>query len=113
MASKNTLIGRLKHKVIIQAYTDTIDTSGGPTGTWSNFITRYASVVPLNGVEFFTAQQLTVNINIRVRLRYDSQAATITPKHRVLWGSRIFDVQTVINQMESNRQIILMCQENP
>ena len=113
MATTNPLSARLKHKVIIQTYTDSIDASGGPTGAWSNFLTRYASVVPLNGNEFFTAQTLMVDINVRIRLRYDSLAATITSKHRVLWGSRTYDVTTVINPKEANREIVLMCSETP
>lgn len=113
MAKSNPLAARLRNKVIIQSYTDTIDASGGPITTWSNFITRYASVVPLNGNEYFTAQQLNVDINVRIRLRYDNQAATITEKHRVLWGTRTYDILTVINRQELNKEIILMCQENP
>lgn len=113
MATKNPLTARLKYKVIIQSYSDSIDASGGPTGTWVNYLTRYASVVPLNGNEFFTAQTLTVDINVRIRLRYDALAATITSKHRVLWGSRIYDITTVINPKEANREIVLMCQETP
>ena len=113
MAKSNPLAARLRDKVIIQAYTDTIDAAGGPTITWATFITRYASIVPLNGNEYFTAQQLNVDISVRIRLRYDTLAATITSKHRVLWGSRIYDILTVINRQERNKEIILMCQENP
>lgn len=111
MAKSNPLAARLKNKVIIQAYTDTIDAAGGPTGTWSNFITRWAAVVPLNGSEYFAAQQLAVDVNVRIRLRFDTLAATISPKHRVLWGSRTFDIMTVINPQERNKEIVLMCQE--
>jgi len=113
MAKSNPLAARLREKVIIQSYTDTIDASGGPTITWSNFITRYAAIVPLNGTEYFTAQQLNVDINVRIRLRYDTLSATISSKHRVLWGTRTYDILTVINRKELNKEIILMCQENP
>jgi len=111
MAKSNPLAARLRNKVIIQAYTDTIDAAGGPSGTWSNFITRWAAVVPLNGAEYFSSQQLGVDVNVRIRLRFDSLAQTITPKHRVLWGSRTFDIKTVINPQEKNKEIILMCGE--
>lgn len=113
MGATSPLTARLKHKVIIQEYTDSIDASGGPTGSWTNYITRYASVVPLNGSEFFVSQQLTVDITVRIRIRYDAVAATITSKHRVLWGSRTYDIQTVINPKEANRELVLMCSETP
>jgi len=113
MAASNPLTARLKHKIIIQEYVDSIDSSGGPMGTWKNYLTRYASVVPLNGSEFFVSQQLTVDITVRIRLRYDTLAATITSKHRVLWGARNYDISTVINPKESNREIVLMCSETP
>ncbi|MFV1983001.1 MAG: phage head closure protein [Thiohalomonadales bacterium] len=112
MARKSPLNARLKHKVIIQEFIDTVDLVGGPTGNWSDYITRYASIVPLNGSEFFASQQLSVTINIRIRLRFDTLSALITPKHRIVWGSKIYGIHTVINQMESNKEIVLMCEEN-
>jgi len=111
--SQIPLAGRLKYRVTIQRYTESIDAVGGQVKTWANLITRKASVVPLNGNEYFTAQQLTVDVNVRIRLRWDSVLATVTPKDRIVWGSKIFDIITHINPMESNREIILMCQENP
>ncbi len=111
--SKIPLAGRLKYKVIIQQYTASVDAVGAPVETWADYITRYASVVPLNGSEFFAAQQLTVDMNVRIRLRYDTAFDLVTPKDRVIWNSRTFDIMTIINPMESNREIVLMCQENP
>lgn len=113
MATKNTLSSRLKNIITIEQPTDNIDPSGAPVTEWSFFIKRYASIVPLNGTEFFASQQLTVNINVRFRIRYDRKAALITSKHRILWNRRIYDIHTVINQMESNKEIVLMCEENP
>ena len=113
MARTNPLAARLRETIIIQSATDSIDAAGGPIKIWSNFITRKASIVPLNGTEYFTAQQLNVDINVRIRLRFDSLASKINPKHRVLWGIRVYDILTVINRMERNEEIILMCQENP
>jgi len=112
MAKSNPLAARLRNKIVIQEYTDTIDAAGGPTGTWTSFITRFAAVVPLNGNEYFTAQQLGVDVNVRIRMRYDSLSQTITPKHRVLWGVRTFDIKTVINPQERNKEIVLMCEES-
>ncbi len=113
MAKSNPLAARLRETIIIQAATDSIDAVGGPIITWSDFITRKAAIVPLNGTEYFTAQQFNVDVNVRIRLRFDTLASLITAKHRVLWGTRIYSISTVINRMEHNKEIILMCQENP
>lgn len=111
MAAKNTLSGRLNKIVTIEQPIDSIDPSGAPIITYSLFIRRYASIVPLNGSEFFASQQLTANISLRFRLRFDSKAEQITPKHRVVWNKRTYDIQAVINPMQANKEILLMCEE--
>lgn len=110
MAVQNPLTGRLRNIVIIESPVDSVDPSGTPITTYKFFIRRYASIVPLNGSEFFAAQQLNVNVNIRFRLRYDKSVAQITAKHRIRWNDQIYDVHAIINKMELNKEIIIMCE---
>lgn len=111
MATAKNLVSRLRHTVIIQALTDGFDAEGGLTQSWATLVTRRAAVEPLRGREYFAAQQNTAQVSMRIRLRYDTALAAVTPKHRVAFGSRTFDIESVINVEERNVEIQLMCVE--
>ncbi len=100
--------GDLRHKVTIQQKTTTKDTEGIPSETWPDFATVWAAIEPLQGREFFSAQAVNAQVTTRIRIRY---RAGITPTMRVSYGTRIFDIQVVIDVEERHRELQLMCQE--
>ncbi len=100
--------GRLRHKVVIQKTTEDRTDSGETTNTWSTHATVWASIEPLNGREYFQAQQETAVVNTRIRIRH---VDGIVPKMRVLHGARVFDIKAVIDVNERGREIVLMCEE--
>jgi SPP1 family predicted phage head-tail adaptor len=77
--------------------------------TWSTFATAQASIEPISGREYIAAQSTQADVSHRIRLRYLSG---ITPKLRVNYSSRIFDILSVININECNRELQLMCRES-
>ena len=101
--------GALRHKIVIQEPTETQDSVGGPDATWSTFATVWASIEPLNGRELFAAQQINAEITARIRIRYLSG---VIPKMRVSFGERIFEILSVINLEERNREMELMVKED-
>lgn len=103
---------RLNRKITIQALTETRDTYGGITKTWTTHLIEYASVEPLMGRELFTAQQLDADVSYRFRIRYSKKAASITPKMRVSWDSNVYDIESVINPGSANHEILLMCRHD-
>jgi len=100
--------GDLRHRITLQQKTETRDSFGAVIETWNDVATLYASIEPLRGKEFFDAQQVNAEVTIRIRIRYRSG---VTPNMRVLFGTRTFDIQSVINVDERNREMILMCRE--
>ena len=102
--------GRLRHRVIVQRATDSIDSYGDQTPTWAALGTVWAFVEPLNGREYFAAAQMQSEVSTRIVIRPIS-GVTLTPKDRVKFGSRHFDIQSVINRDERNREIQLLCVE--
>ena len=102
--------GRLRHRVVIQRATDAIDQYGDQTKTWASLATVWAAVEPLNGREFFAAAQTQSQVSTRITIR-PLIDQTITPKDRVKFGSRYFDIQTVINVEERNIELQLLCAE--
>ena len=75
---------------------------------WKNVATVRASVEPLQGREYFSGPfQIGENI-VRIRIRY---LEGITRKMRIRYGNRLFDIYSVIDSMESHRELQLMCKE--
>lgn len=103
--------GLLKESITIQQRSVTRSATGDEVETWTDYLVKRAAVEPLNGKEYFTGRQETAEVNYRIRMRYDSTMDDITPLYRVSYAGRIFDIKSVINRMERNREIILMCQE--
>ncbi len=103
--------GELRHRIKIQK----LDEAQGGTGEilkgdadWTDFADRWAAVEPLQGRELFIAQQISAEVNIRVRLRY---LKDVTARMRVLFGTREFDIKAVLNPLERNRETELLCKE--
>nr|DAN32508.1 MAG TPA: putative head tail adaptor [Caudoviricetes sp.] len=73
---------------------------------WRHIATVRASVEPLQGREYFSGPfQMGENI---IRIRY---IEGITNKMRIKYGKRLFDIYSVIDSMESHRELQLMCKE--
>jgi SPP1 family predicted phage head-tail adaptor len=102
-------IGKLRHRITIEESTETQDADGSVTENWSAFAAAQGSIEPISGREYFSAQTTRADLTHRVNLRY---VAGIMPKMRVRFGSRIFDILSVINVDERNRELQLMCRES-
>jgi SPP1 family predicted phage head-tail adaptor len=100
--------GQLDRRVKLQTKGVTQDSYGGAVVTWSDTATVWAAVEPLQGREFFGAQQIDSEITIRVRIRY---RAGVVPAMRVLYGSRVLDIRSVIDPKDRHEELQLMCSE--
>jgi SPP1 family predicted phage head-tail adaptor len=99
--------GKLRHRLIFQEKAATVNSLGEPL-TWTTSFTVWGSVEPLSGREFFEAKQVQAQVSHRVRIRYRSGVA---PSMRILYGTRAFDIQEVIDTEERHAELVLMCQE--
>ena len=102
-------IGKLRHRITIDQVTEIQDTDGAVLESWSQYAVVQASIEPISGREYFAAQSTQADVTHRISLRYRSG---ITPKMRVNYASRIFDILSVINVGERNRELQLMCRES-
>lgn len=100
--------GELRHRVTIQISTEPQNTYGEGVPIWTTFDNVWAAIEPLSGREYWAAQQENAEVNTRIRIR---NKQGITPKMRVSWGNRIYDIMTVIRVNERDREIHLMCRE--
>jgi SPP1 family predicted phage head-tail adaptor len=102
-------IGKLRHRIAIERVAETQDSDGSVLESWSAYATAQASIEPISGREYFAAQTTQADVTHRISLRY---LAGITPKMRVKFEFRIFDILSVININERNRELQLMCRES-
>lgn len=102
--------GPLRHRVAIQRATNTRDEYGQPVASWSTVATRWMSIEPLTGREAVEAQQINPKLSHRVTMRYDA-TADVTPGDRLLWGSRVFHIESAANIEERDRYLVMTCWE--
>ena len=97
--------GKLKHRIVIQQVSEGENDLGDIIQTWTNFATVWASVEPLAGREYFSAQQVSAETTGRIRMRYK---AGVSPTMRVLFNSLTYQILSVINPGELNVELELM-----
>lgn len=111
--ARSHLVGRLRHRVIVEKETSSRGATGEVIETWATYVTRWAMINPLVGREFFLAQQEQSEVTVKVVIRYDSLTKLINPRdYRLNIDGVIYDIETPINPQSMNREIQLMCKIN-
>ncbi len=109
---KQDLIGRFRHKITFQSESESADSGGGYTLSWTNVSTVWAEVKPLassrTSAERLQAGQLEDKVIYKVTTRYLSG---ITPKMRILFGTRVFNIRSVINLGEKDELLEIIADE--
>ena len=98
----------LKNKVIFQANTPVKGTFGGFTDAWSDFTTQWVQIIPLKGDEKYESKHLKTEVNHKIRMRYMDG---INSKMQIIYGTRVFKIDSVINPFERNRTLEIMATE--
>lgn len=97
--------GRLNKRIVIEQKTTVDDDFGQPIETWSTFATVWASVEYQSGKEGFTADQLQAELITRFRIRY---LANVTALMRVKFSGVVYDIQSVMNTNERDREMLIL-----
>lgn len=100
--------GMLHEQVVIQSKSVTRDAYGAEVIAWTTHATVRASIEPLRGREYIDAKQVQADLDTRIRIRYLS---TVKPTMRILWGTRVYDIISVIHVGERREETQLMCRE--
>lgn len=110
-----TPIGEFKHRVTIQAATETTTSSGAVVQDWGTPVTvgtRWAKIESDGGRETYRARGINPEVDAMIRLRGGHLA--VTQKHRVLHSDgRKWDI-TVVDTADgkdpaNSEEIILTC----
>jgi len=100
--------GELRHAVSLQRYVETRTASGHAQQTWSTYATVRARFRTLSGHERLAAQQAKAVLTHEITIRYRSD---VHPDHRILWGSRTFDLKDVRSVDERNVELRMLASE--
>ena len=104
--------GTLRLLATFKRQSETQDAAGQRVDTWTSLGTARVSVRPIAGKEYFNASGERAEVTHELHIRYDSDLSSLAPRDRAYIGSRIFDIQSVINLFERNREMKLMCTEH-
>lgn len=101
--------GALRHQLEHWVYTPgAANAAGEIERVYVKGDTVWGSVEPLRGKEFFEAQKESAAVTHRVKVRHGT---AFTAKDQVRLGSRKFEIKAVINPLERDRELHLMCIE--
>lgn len=100
--------GTLRRQVVIEQPSGAQNGLGEPAQSWSEVATVPAHIEPMGGREALVAGQLNAMSSYAIRLRFYPGLST---RMRVRYGDRVFEIVTVQNVDERNREIVLSCIE--
>jgi len=101
-------IGKMRHKVEVQAPVNSSDGGGGSTRTWSTVSTRWAKISPKGGNESYRQAQVQETLTLEITIRWLENIGT---NYRLKYGSRIFNIKNLRNIEERSRYIVMQCEE--
>lgn len=101
--------GKLRHRISIERAIETQDSSYNEAVIqWVLFAEVSASIIPLSGRELIRAKQVELETDTEITIRY---LDGLSPKMRIMYRDRVFEILNIINTEERNREIHLLCSE--
>lgn len=100
--------GQLRHYITIQRDTGaTSDSYKQHVESWTTLAQVHVGIFPLSGREAEIAKQTQADLTHKIIMRHTD----INPKDRIRWGSRTFNVVSVLNTEERGRELSIMANE--
>lgn len=101
--------GELRRRVTIQQRAATQDTFGGQSTSWTDWQTNVpCAIQPLAGRELMAARAVNAETTHMIDMRY---MPGLTAAMRILYGTRVFNIVSVVNVEERNREHQIMASE--
>lgn len=108
MPLHHVLAGQYNRRVTIQKPAVSSDTEGSPKTIWSTLDRVWAKVEPLSARERLQAAQAELDVTDSVTIRYRTD---VTHNMRLLYGTRVLEIQEVIPDEARHVDLQLLCQE--
>jgi len=100
--------GKFRYLVTIEKLDGNLDAAGQEIQNWVSHGQRYASIEPLNARELYTARQLFADVTTQMTMRY---LAGVTPKMRISYSGRVWNIRSIINAENANRELQILVTE--
>jgi SPP1 family predicted phage head-tail adaptor len=100
--------GKLRHRITIHDQSESQDSLGQVVVTPAAAFERWAAIEPLSGRELINAQALQADVTHSVTIRH---TPGVGPRMQIQFGSRTFNIGSVLNVDERNREMRLGCVE--
>ena len=101
-------IGKMRHQITFQRPSEEKDELAGYKDDWIDVATTWAQISPVSGREYLTQIRETM-VTHKVYCRY---RPGITPRMRIKFGERFFQIISVLNWEERNEGLTIMCEEH-
>ena len=95
---------KFRHRISVQHLVTTTDAGGGKNSSWVEVFSSWASVNSMTGHEVYAWGQLMEDSTYVAKLRYRSG---VTAGMAVVWQSRMFDIQYVLDPSGLKRLLVL------
>ena len=100
--------GNLRHKIEFMSISEVQDEFGGTTSAEVSLAFAMAEIRPISGGERFMSNQIFAEATSQIKCRY---IAGITPKHKIKFGDRTFDIIDAQNKDERNIELFIIAKE--
>jgi len=100
--------GDLRHSIIIQIPQRVKNSIGEWYDSWTTWATVYAAIEPLSGKRYMEGKQANSDVTGIVRIRY---RAGVIPTMRLLYGSRILQIVSIVDSKEKHEEIQIYYRE--
>jgi SPP1 family predicted phage head-tail adaptor len=110
-------IGARRHRIKIQsqnpaANVNPFSTVCSTDSGWTDVFTCWACIKPLSGKEAYQVGQQNMKVSHTITIRFPGVGYSVSAGNRVLYKTRIFELQTGIeNPEEKNIDLILLAYE--
>lgn len=102
-------IGRLRHRVVIEAPVETQDASGDPVITWAHVATAWAAVEPIKGREATFGNQTLEERDTRIVVRWSPLIDTLSAKYRLRHRQDIYNIVNLAEVDMAHKSVEILC----
>jgi SPP1 family predicted phage head-tail adaptor len=87
--------GSLDRRIVIERATATTNGFGEAVLTWVPLVEVWAHVMEVPDGEVWRAAEVQATITTRFQIRYNATTKTITPKDRIVYEGKTFDISRI------------------
>lgn len=110
---RKTRASNYRRRIRIEKNTTMRGTTGEAEKTWSLYVTRRASIEPLQGRELFAAQQFQTKSTHKIKIRFDRDLNLIADvnglDYQIIYNSKTYSIDSAFNVFEADKEIHFMC----